>query len=622
MSSIDYLNMSAFYIGAILVSTFCIIYTLMQKNVGKVHNNIYLTALASLILSAVCDMLGIILREYAAEYPACVTGAYVVDTLYFVLHNLLAVALCYYAFFASGAYYSMDRKKHIAFMLPFVIAEIITFSNPFTHLLFDYDSEYNFVRGGAEIFIYMAGAFYVFTAIYVLIFRWTGSSVKKKRMLIVAFSATVLGIIVQLVTDHLKTELFAESITFMGVMLSVEYEGDLMDVLTGVYNKRALTLQLENFLATGYPFHVMVMKIFATGWYGVNDPENELKKLADYLTSIYPRHMIFKSGTDSMVVLSYRGEHEKLVADMERWIRRRPYRINAVLMEAQSPGEISFTEDVFAMCDCPFESVSPGETIREAKLEKVLKSAHIYRALERGIKENRFEVVFQTIWSSKSLKASAAEALVRLNDNKLGLLFPKEFLNEAERYGFIDRIGDITLREVFAFLESGSPQEKGWKYININLSAAQCLKPGFVKQIRDLVESYDINPSWICFEIAESAALGDYSALSEVVRQLKMNGFMFSMEGYGIGSSNMYAAFALDFDIIKLDKSLIKAATEGDAGRIILENTVRMLKDLGHTIVAVGIENRRQFEYVAGLGVEFMQGFYLSSPLPKNVLGS
>ena len=99
-----------------------------------------------------------------------------------------------------------------------------------------------------------------------------------------------------------------------------------------------------------------------------------------------------------------------------------------------------------------------------------------------------------------------------------------------------------------------------------------------------------------------------------------MNGFMFSMEGYGIGSSNMYAAFALDFDIIKLDKSLIKAATEGDAGRIILENTVRMLRELGQTIVAVGIENKRQFEYIAGIGVEYMQGFYLSSPMPKNLL--
>ncbi|MBR4513327.1 MAG: EAL domain-containing protein [Lachnospiraceae bacterium] len=620
MNTIDYLNMSAFYIGAILVSAFCIIYTLMQKNVGKVHNNIFITALGSLILSAVCDMFGIVLRAYAPDYAACARGAFVVDSLYFVLHNLLAVALCYYALFASGAYYSLTKKRHIAFMLPFAIAELIVLINPFVHVLFKYDGNYGFVRGGAEVFIYMAGAFYVCVAVYYLIFKWSGSSVKRKRMLIVAFSATVIGIVVQLVTDHMKTELFAESITFMGVMLSVEYEGDLMDVLTGVYNKRALTQQLDNFISTGYPFYVMVIKIFATGWYGVNDPEKELKILSEYLTGLYPRHMIYKSGTDSMTVMSYRGEQEKLAEDVERWVRRRPSPINAVLMEAQSPGNIAYTEDVFAMCECHFENVAPGAIIRGEKLEPVLKSAQIVRALERGIRDNRFEVVYQTIWSAKTMRASAAEGLVRLNDNKLGLLFPREFLNEAERYGFIDRIGDITLRDVFAFLESGSPQEKGWRYININLSAAQCLKPGFVKQIRDLVETYDINPSCICFEIAESAALGDYSALAEVVRQLKMNGFLFSMEGYGIGSSNMYAAFALEFDIIKIDKSLIKAATESDAGRIILENTVRMLKELNQTIVAVGIENKRQFEYVAGLGVEYMQGYYLSSPLPKNVL--
>ena len=620
MSIIDYLNMAAFYLGAVLVSAFCMIYTLMQKNVGKVHNNIFLLSLMSLILSAVCDMLGIILRAYAPQFSACATGAAIVDTLYFVLHNLLAVSLCYYAFFASGAYYSMEKKKHIAYMLPFVIAEIIALINPFTHILFRYDANYNFIRGGAEIFIYIAGAFYVCVAVYFMLFRWSGASVKKKKILIVSFLATVLGIIVQLLADHLKTELFAESVTFMGVMLSVEYEGDLTDVLTGVYNRRALTLQLDNFFNSGYPFHVLVIKIFATGWYGVNDPEKELKTFAEYMSSIYSKPMLYKATTDSIVVLSYRGEHEKLAADVERWVKRRPTPVNAVVMEAFAPDDVSYTEDVFAMCECRYEDVTSGEIIRGKGLESVLKSANIVRALERGIKNNRFEVVFQTIWSSRNLKGCAAEALVRLNDSKLGLLFPREFLNEAERYGYIDRIGDITLREVFALLESGSPQEKGWRYINVNLSAAQCLKPGFVKQLRNLIESYDVNPSMICFEIAESEALGDYTALAEVVRQLKMNGFLFSMEGYGIGSSNMYAAFALDFDIIKLDKSLIKAATDGDAGRIILENTVRMLKELKQTIVAVGIENKRQFEYVAGLGVEYMQGFYLSSPMPKNVL--
>ena len=620
MGIIDYLNMSAFYIGAVLVCAFCIIYTIMQKNVGKVHNNIFIMALSSLILSAACDMSGIILRSEAPGNSSCAVGAFTVDTLYFLLHNLLAVALCYYAFFASGAYYSMERKKHIAYMLPFAVAELITVSNPFTHLLFKYDDDYNFVRGGAEVFIYIAGAFYVFVAVYFLLFKWPGAGVKKKKMLIVAFSATAIGIVVQLLADHMKTELFAESITFMGVMLSVEYEGDMTDILTGVYNRRALALQLDNFIDSGYPFHVLVIKIFATGWYGVNDPEKELKTFAEHMTTMYPRHMIYKATADSMVVLSYRGEHERIAEEVERWVKRRPSPINAVLMEAQAPGDISFTEDVFAMCECRFEDASTGRIIRGEGLETVLKSANTVRALERGIKNNRFEVVFQTIWSSKNLKGCAAEALVRLNDSKLGLLFPREFLSEAERYGYIDRIGDITLREVFSLLESGSPQEKGWKYINVNLSAAQCLKPGFVKQLRDLVESYDVNPSMICFEIAESEALGDYSALAEVVRQLKMNGFMFSMEGYGIGSSNMYAAFALDFDIIKLDKSLIKAATEGDAGRIILENTVRMLRELGQTIVAVGIENKRQFEYIAGLGVEYMQGFYLSSPMPKNLL--
>ena len=97
------------------------------------------------------------------------------------------------------------------------------------------------------------------------------------------------------------------------------------------------------------------------------------------------------------------------------------------------------------------------------------------------------------------------------------------------------------------------------------------MNPDFVSRVKRIVSHHTVLPSWINFEITETMAAMDYSTLDAVIRELKSEGFMFSMEGYGTGYSNLYSIFSLEFDMIKMDRRLLWDAEKSEDGWTILK---------------------------------------------------
>ena len=135
------------------------------------------------------------------------------------------------------------------------------------------------------------------------------------------------------------------------------------------------------------------------------------------------------------------------------------------------------------------------------------------------------------------------------------------------------------------------------------------------------MKAYRISPEFINLEITETAAIEAASMLEYNMHRLKERNFKFSMDDFGTGYSNLAKIAQSNFDMIKLDKSLIwpcfDPETEKEA-RIILESSVDMILKLGKEIVAEGVETKEQADYLSGLGVEYLQGYYFSRPIPED----
>jgi EAL domain-containing protein (putative c-di-GMP-specific phosphodiesterase class I) len=134
--------------------------------------------------------------------------------------------------------------------------------------------------------------------------------------------------------------------------------------------------------------------------------------------------------------------------------------------------------------------------------------------------------------------------------------------------------------------------------------------------VKKLIEGFDVQPAWITFEITESVAASNHEMLQDVMESLKSNGHRFAMDDYGTGYSNMHSFITLDFDVVKVDKSVLWDAEKNQTGMAILQNSVNMLKSVDSTVLVEGVETAKQVEMLRMLGVNYFQGFYFARPMP------
>ena len=140
----------------------------------------------------------------------------------------------------------------------------------------------------------------------------------------------------------------------------------------------------------------------------------------------------------------------------------------------------------------------------------------------------------------------------------------------------------------------------------------------FTDKQKEILDKYNVSASSINLEITESAAANSPEMFLNTMSELKDLGFTFSMDDYGTGYSNLSHMYDTDFDIIKLDKSILWNSYKSKKADIILQNTVKMIKEMEHNIVIEGVETEEQKEYVSSLGCDYCQGYYFSKPVDKN----
>lgn len=235
--------------------------------------------------------------------------------------------------------------------------------------------------------------------------------------------------------------------------------------------------------------------------------------------------------------------------------------------------------------------------------------------IERALANHGFHVYYQPIYSIEKKRFVSAEALLRLIDEKEGFISPEIFIPAAEKSGAIHKIGDYVLTEVFQFIASSEYKKLGLEYIEINLSVSQCMHHGLADSILESMSRYGVSSNQVNLEITESAASYDQSVMSENLERLSAAGLTFSLDDYGTGYSNMYRIAALPLKIVKLDKTFVN--NQNSKMWTILQNTVRMIKDLNMEIVVEGIETEEMVKKFSDLKCDFIQGYFFSKPIPQ-----
>jgi len=231
----------------------------------------------------------------------------------------------------------------------------------------------------------------------------------------------------------------------------------------------------------------------------------------------------------------------------------------------------------------------------------------------QAIKENKMQVHYQVVVSTDDEQPTGFEALARWHDEKYGWVSPATFIPMAENMGLIHEMG----RQVFKqMLDDFTPvAENSNLVMSINISNRQLMQGDFNAWINNMIKDYPIKPQQIKLEITESLAQISVTKAREILESLRVTGFKLSLDDFGTGYSSLSHLHNLPVDELKIDMSFVRRFNNKD-GRIMLETIVAMGHALYLEVVAEGIESEECVQVMGELGVERLQGYYFSKPLP------
>lgn len=256
--------------------------------------------------------------------------------------------------------------------------------------------------------------------------------------------------------------------------------------------------------------------------------------------------------------------------------------------------------------------------IDEGSVEKKRAREHILDEIIDAMNEDRVEVFYQPIYSTDSRKFESAEALVRIRGKDGGIIPPGLFIPVSEETGLIARLGEIVFEKVCRFITQCHPRQYGLEYIEVNLSVVQCEDRLLAQKYINIMEKYQIDPSYINLEITESASIIMKKILLENMSDLIEYGVSFSLDDFGNGQSNLNYIVEMPVQIVKFDKDITQSYFENDKARYVLQAAADMVQGLKLRVVAEGVETAEQLRELERLGIDYIQGYLFSKPVEAN----
>jgi diguanylate cyclase (GGDEF)-like protein/PAS domain S-box-containing protein len=246
----------------------------------------------------------------------------------------------------------------------------------------------------------------------------------------------------------------------------------------------------------------------------------------------------------------------------------------------------------------------------------VVARAEMEAALHRAIDEEQFLVHYQAQVSAGD-HITGAEALVRWQHPERGIVPPAEFITLAEESGLILALGYKVLEDACTRLAQWSHKpELAHLTIAVNVSAHQFRQSSFVNEILAIVDRTGANPSRLKLELTESVVVDNVEDVIAKMAALKAEGVLFSLDDFGIGYSSLSYLKQFPLDELKIDRSFVRDILVDANDAVIAKTIVALAQSLGLGVIAEGVENEAQRDFLDHAGCRSWQGYYFCRPLP------
>ncbi|WP_147634316.1 putative bifunctional diguanylate cyclase/phosphodiesterase [Treponema pectinovorum] len=416
-----------------------------------------------------------------------------------------------------------------------------------------------------------------------------------------------------------------------------------IDELTGLPNRKERIATITDFM-TGYSkipaFSLLMMDFdnfkFLNETLGHQIGDVMIQKIVKNLQKFikYPASIGRIDGDEFLIILpgsfteaeikSYANELNKIVSKPFHY-KDKDYRMTASFGIASYPKDTENPATLLQQVDIAlFKAKSHGKNQIEffdPNMQITLENkVDIEQRLSAAIINNELYMEFQPQYNIPEQKLRGFEALTRWASPAMGHILPQDFIPVAEENGLIVEIGKWVMKEAcVCFMKLINDYEEK-PMLAINISVAQFRDPDFISTVRKIISETGINPAYLEFEITESVLIRSFEVAKFVITQLKELGITIALDDFGTGYSSLSYLRLLPLDVVKIDKSFIDIIGIVPSEKNIIQCIIEMAHKLQLKVIAEGIENQIQLDYLTQNNCDIIQGNLLGRPAPMAAL--
>jgi diguanylate cyclase (GGDEF)-like protein/PAS domain S-box-containing protein len=410
------------------------------------------------------------------------------------------------------------------------------------------------------------------------------------------------------------------------------------DELTGLANRALFTSRTERAVATTEPGTVAVALVDLDDFKTINDRLGHA--VGDALlvavgarlrACIRPDDMVARLGGDEFAILLTDLRPGESAHVAERVIAALGVSVNAgnhdLLIQASiglaDNDTGSDTDDLLRRADVAMYAAKELGKNRyvhyDADLDaRAVEHAQLAAELSHALERDELHLLYQPIVNLPTGRLVGAEALVRWQHPRDGMVSPVRFIPVAERTGLIVPLGEWIMR-------TACRQAADWhrRYgddaparISVNVSARQLLESSFPQMVASILAETGLEPARLTVEITETAVFGGGRAL-DAVTAVHALGVSIALDDFGTGHSSLGLLRTCPVDVIKVDKSFVDGVTGTVEQEAIVTSIIEIAQALGLRAIAEGVETRAQADRLHTLGYRLAQGFHFARPIPS-----
>lgn len=407
------------------------------------------------------------------------------------------------------------------------------------------------------------------------------------------------------------------------------------DSLTNLMNRNGFNELIESVAVTGLAEqgHVAVVYLDINGFKAVNDSightggDELVTALAERLASVLPADSAFaRIGGDEFAVLltgpgaadAAAGSASALVHGLDRpfTIYGFEFHVTAAVGYAVADGGSVTPTEVLRRADLAMYQAKAGAERDAVAYHKAMETGALEKkqlesALRKAVEAHELTVAYQPIVNANDLTLVSLEVLVRWNSKEFGNISPALFIPVAEDTGLIHDIGRFVVSQACQDLANW-PGVK----LSVNVSPVQLRDPNFADDIRSIIARYGAEPKSFELELTEGILVSNPTIAKRKLAMLKEYGFGLSLDDFGTGFSSIGYLRQFPFDKLKLDRSFVREIGINPTANALIQSVVSLGDAMELDVVAEGIETEEQLTLLRLVQCEYIQGFYVSKPMP------